>query len=139
MALESTTGLGVTQTRYYLTDTELGGLLAARTLIGLQRQSKTFGETLDYTMIGASPKNPYQFELIKMSVVEQVLIEASYLFTVTMQNLTREAKQKINIGKQAYAFLTGTGLDILFEEYNIALNAEVIRDQFNQRFHVRQS
>lgn len=59
------------------------------------------------------------------------------MFVHTDGKLTKEKQNAINNSKQAFAFISGTGLEVMLEEYGIGYDAEAIRTQFYQKFHIK--
>ncbi len=71
-----------------------------------------------------------------LAMICHSLKEASFLFTGTSNNPRNEFSRS-DISTQAYAFIQGTGLELMIEDYQLALNANRIRDEFNRIFGQR--
>ena len=69
-----------------------------------------------------------------MAVLTNAIYEASYIFTESGNRGKPLTKYSQKISQQSYAFIRGTGLDIMIEEYNIDYNPELIRNYFMERF-----
>lgn len=59
------------------------------------------------------------------------------MFVHTDGRLSREKLNALEASKQAFAFISGTGLEIMLEEYGLDYDAEKIRENFNQKFHIK--
>lgn len=68
-----------------------------------------------------------------LSMICHSLKEASFLFTGTSNNPRNEFSRS-DIATQAYAFIQGTGLDVMIKDFSLDLNADRIRDEFNRIF-----
>ncbi len=72
-------------------------------------------------------------------MLNHTLFEASYAFIHTNGKMTKEHLAKIGTSKEAFAFISGTGFDIMLEEYGLDYDADAIREFFYQRFHVKEN
>lgn len=77
--------------------------------------------------------------MLASSLLKHTLLEASYIFIHTNGKTTRDKHVKIATSKQALEFVMGTGLDIMLQSYGIEYNADEIREQFYQIFHIKDS
>ena len=77
-------------------------------------------------------------------LIENLFIEASFMFTHTnglnVDWNARQAKdysRQLNASQQAFAFIRGTGLDIMVQSYGIDYDVDELRYYFYKRFHVK--
>jgi len=59
------------------------------------------------------------------------------MFVHTNGKLSREKQIMMRTSQQALAFIAGTGLDIMIQEYEMDYDADSIRENFFQIFHVK--
>mgnify|MGYP001617392596 FL=1 len=59
------------------------------------------------------------------------------MFVHTDGKMSHDKLIKLESSKQALAFISGTGLDILLQEYGLDYNADSLRRLFYQTFHVK--
>ena len=72
-----------------------------------------------------------------LRVLTFTIEEASYMFTHTQNgHMNQVVRDKFRASKDAFLFVSGTGLDIMFEAYNIALNPESVRQKFFDKFKI---
>ena len=74
-----------------------------------------------------------------LSILSQTLISASRMFLYTNGYRGRQIKNEINEFKESFAFIQGTGLELLISDYGLGYDAERIRNGFNYLFNVRTS
>lgn len=66
-----------------------------------------------------------------MSSLVDALIDASYLFGYRERKIkTPPSKERMEKAAEAYAFISGTGLDKMIRYYDINLDPETLRSQF---------
>ena len=71
------------------------------------------------------------------SIVD-TLVSAAYIFG-DRHHANSEAhshKQRMKLGKVAFAFIQGTGLDVMIKHYKLDYNAEEIREKFYFIFRI---
>lgn len=68
-----------------------------------------------------------------MRVLTFTLQEASYMFVHTDGKSTRS---KMEASQEAFIFISGTGFDMMVEDYGINLDATRIREKFYDRFNI---
>lgn len=66
-------------------------------------------------------------------------MEAAYMFVHTNGKLTRDKLALLENSRQAFVFISGTGLEILLEEYGLGYDADQIRTTFYEKFHIKDS
>lgn len=59
------------------------------------------------------------------------------MFVHTNGKLTREKLQFIENSRQAFAFISGTGFELMIEKYALDYDADKIRTVFYEKFHVK--
>lgn len=73
---------------------------------------------------------------VGLSILAETIRMAGYLFTHTNGNSNRETKE----AKSCFAFIRGTGLELLIEDYELGYNADQLRycffDYFKQRKYI---
>jgi len=67
---------------------------------------------------------------IGASILVETLRDAAYFFTHSSRSLTHHEKIHFRETQSAYAFVTGTGLDIFLSRYYLDYNAQKLRDLF---------
>lgn len=74
----------------------------------------------------------------RASLIE-IIQAASFLFTPSSHWVTGEIRRKdaVREAKQCYAFIAGTGLEVMLDQYCIAYDADEIRRAFREYFKVR--
>ena len=66
-----------------------------------------------------------------LSTIADAIIDASYLFGYRERRLkTPVSNARLSIAKEAYAFISGTGLDRVIEYYALDLDADKLRTSF---------
>lgn len=105
-------------------------------MIGNLHQSETCGKTQEYKFIQVSADNVCQYGEIAISVLKHTLLDASYMFVNTNGKLNKEKRNNLKISREAFAFLSGSGLDIMLKSYDLDYNPDEIRYRFYTRFHV---
>lgn len=75
--------------------------------------------------------------MLAKEVLAKTILDAAYMFTHTNGKLTRERLTMYKTSQQAFAFLQGTGLEVMIQEYGLAYDAENIRSLFYEKFHVK--
>ena len=76
---------------------------------------------------------------IGLSVVCETLKFASLLFPTSNGYKPKVSTERRNEYRECFAFIQGTGLDLLLNQYEINYDANRIRNGFNYIFHVRSS
>lgn len=123
-----------------LQNTESNTLTVARNWIGRLHQLDTSTRTQEsFSVLSASPNGTWSYGQIALSILKNTLFEASYMFTHTNGCKSVTAMTSLQVSKQAYAFLSGTGLDIMLDEYQLDYSAESIRNAFYEKFQIRPS
>jgi len=73
-----------------------------------------------------------------LSSLVDTFVSASYIFgnrhDANAEGLTH--KERMEVGKNALAFISGTGLNVMIEYYQLDYNADKIRKQFFGIFKV---
>lgn len=59
------------------------------------------------------------------------------MFVNTCGKLTREKLQFIDNSRQAFAFISGSGFELMIEQYHLDYDADKIRSAFYEKFHIR--
>lgn len=77
-------------------------------------------------------------ETLLVGIIVDTFLEASYMFGYRQKaNAVGHTNPKLmDNAKEAFAFISGTGLDIMIKEYGIDLNPEELRFQFYQKFGI---
>lgn len=73
-----------------------------------------------------------------LCILANTLREASYYFTGT-SSLVGHPYKSSEIATKALAFIQGTSLEVMLEEYSIDLDANKIRAEFYRVFHATKS
>jgi hypothetical protein len=76
------------------------------------------------------------FEQIVMSALTNAIFEASYVLTGSMALGRPITKSVMKVSKESLAFIQGTGLDLMIQEYQIDYDASKIRHCFYRRFGI---
>lgn len=79
----------------------------------------------------------YGIDMMIMAAVTNMIVEASYVFSTSNLSGTKLVNKNNPIWKQSLAFLSGTGLDIMIKEFNIAYDPDELREQFYNWFNVK--
>ena len=87
--------------------------------------------------IEANVQGYFAYTEIAISVLRHTFNEAAYLYIHTDGKMSRESLIKIETSKQALAFIQGTGLEVMLEEYGLDYNADNLRQVFYRTFHVK--
>lgn len=74
-------------------------------------------------------------------ILETTLEEAAYMFVHTDGKSTgkralRHKRELMTVSSTALVFISGTGLELMLEAYNLAYDADNLRTLFYARFHV---
>ena len=119
-------------------DTESDTLTQARSLIGNLHQSGTSGRTLDCNIAQVDYKNILFFTTLAVSSLVNSLLEAAYILghrrKKNAEGKTNPRLQKAS--RQAFAFISGTGLDLMIERCQLDYDPDEIRSQFYILFNV---
>ena len=105
-------------------------------MIGNLHQSNASIETQEFKTVEVSAQEALFYTTLALRILTTTLREASYMFVHTCGRMTREKEKKIEESREAFIFISGTGLDILIEEYGISYNAEELREEFYKRFNL---
>lgn len=68
-------------------------------------------------------------------VLQTTIKEASLFFTRTDGRDARANRKMKDVAKQAVAFIAGTGLDIMINQYELDYDAQAIRESFYRMFN----
>ena len=118
---------------------ESSSLTQLRNVIGRIHQSATSTVIQDFPVIEANARGFYQYTRLATTILRHTFFEASYAFVHTDGKPTKEHLAKIGTSKEAFAFISGTGLEIMLEEYGLDYNADALREFFYQRFNIKRS
>ena len=118
-------------------DTGFASLTLARDLInGCPHPLSTSGATLATAQVDY--RNIVFMTTMALSSLVDTFMAASYLFgnrhDANAGGYTH--RQRMNAGKIAMAFISGTGLDLMIEYYRLDYNADEIRTQFFRHYKV---
>lgn len=116
---------------------ESNTLTQLRQLIGRLHESNGSTETHAFKLVEANGKGFFSYTQIAKSVLENTLVEAAYMFVHTNGKLSREKIQYIENSRQAFAFISGTGFEIMIERYGLDYDVDKIRTAFYEKFHIR--
>ena len=119
--------------------TTSGTLSTARELIGgIKPPSSTCTKTQEYkqSVVEANAKGFYFYNTLALSLITHTFTEAAYMFTHTANFPTRH-KQYLSASKQAFAFIQGTGLEIMIQVYNLDYDAAKLREIFYDKFNIQ--
>ena len=74
----------------------------------------------------------YIISTIGMSIIADALESASYLFISSSFKIAKSGclQHKVSEGEKSFAFISGTGLDIIIQEFELDLDPEKIRNGF---------
>ena len=109
---------------------------ASRNLIGQVRASHTSIETRTYKAKETDYKHMVLLDSLCMSSLVDALIDASYLFGYRERKLkTPPSAKRMDAAREAYAFISGTGLENMIKFYDIAIDAENLRSKFMELWH----
>jgi len=75
--------------------------------------------------------------MLASSLLKHTIIEAAYAFVNTTGKLTKQKRIMIETSKQALAFISGTGLDIMLQTYGIEYDPDELRESFYAIFHIK--
>ena len=113
---------------------ELLSLSHARQLIsGLARESETSTVTREFRFYAVPPDQVLQYDTLILQVVENTLRDASIQFVKTNGHI---GKNELKRSNEAFAFISGTGLEMMVQFYHLDLDPEFLRYKFYSRFHV---
>jgi len=87
--------------------------------------------------VEANARGYYFYDTLALSLITNTFVEASYMFTHTGGSLPKRHKQYLEASKQAYAFISGTGLEIMIQAYNMDYDADMLRDMFYAKFKIK--
>ena len=136
MGLENMIGLDLIKMENHLIDQESNTLTHVRDYIGSLHHSNTSGRIQDYKVANVDYRNIIFFTTLALSALSEVILDASYIMG-HRQKANSEGKTNPKLqesSRDAYAFISGTGLELMIEYYQLDYNAEEIRFQFYQRF-----
>lgn len=112
-------------------------------MIGCLHQSDTSGSTHALRLTRHTPRGLVAYDSLLLTILWNTLKEASYVFTATNinENYKHSSKfrKKIEYSRQAFALVSGTGLDIMFEKYQINYDPEEVRYAFYAKFGVKET
>lgn len=121
----------------HLTGSESNSLTQLRDAIGKLHRSETSTVTQELRLVEANGRGFFSYTQIAKSILQNALVEAAYMFVHTDGRLSREKLTALEASKQAFVFISGTGLEIMLEEYGLDYDAEKIRENFYQKFHIK--
>ena len=117
------------------TGTESNSLTAVRSQIhGFKQSVGSSGGTQTFNVVEANPQGGYSYILLVDSILQDTFVEASYMFIHTNGHVD---KRDMSLSRKAYAFITGTGLEIMLQSYGGEYNADELRATFYQIFHIK--
>lgn len=120
-----------------LTDIGSATLTQLRDWIGNLRQSNGSTATPALNLVEANGRGFFSYTQIAKSVLENTLVEAAYMFVHTNGKLTHQKIQHIENSHQAFAFISGTGFEMMIEQYALDYDADKIRTGFYEKFHIK--
>lgn len=107
------------------------GISSAKNSIGLVRESIISTETRTLKVYQTNYKSLVYMDSLCMTTIVDALVDASYLFGYrkrkTGKPMSDERKEE---AREAYAFISGTGLDAVIEFYGMDLDADKLRGMF---------
>lgn len=119
-------------------ETKSSLLSVARDLIGQKHPFGTYTETqVSHKIYEASPRGSYGYGVLAREVLTDTIREASYMFIHTNGNLSKAKLAMTETSKAAYAFLRGTGLEIMLQAYSIDYDPNSLRTAFYAQFHIK--
>lgn len=74
-----------------------------------------------------------------LSILTETLRSASFMFFHSNNGVhehSQSQKQKLRESYRSFAFVQGTGLDVLLDRYALAYNANLLREAFFKMFHI---
>jgi len=76
---------------------------------------------------------------IGMSILCETIKTAGYMFihSGVVSKRSHSSKTMMNESKDCFAFIQGTGLELLMEDYGIGYDADNLRITFYNEFHLR--
>ena len=117
-----------------LSSDKLLSLSHARSLInGLARESETSTVTRQVRFYAVPSNQVSQYDTLILQVVEQTLRDASIQFVKTNGHI---GKNELKRSNEAFAFISGTGLEMMVQFYHLDLDPGYLRYKFYSRFHV---
>ena len=134
MVQANTTGSARMATATCSTVFGLASLSHARHLIsGLQHQSQTSTETHEFRYYAVPQNQVLAYDTLILQTVANLFQEAAIQFIKTDQHIgVKSAKSS----EQAFAFIGGTGLEMMIRFYNLDLDASLLRSAFYRKFHL---
>lgn len=135
----STTGLNETKTQRGSMTTTAGTLSQLRESLGKLHPSDTFGKIHESKAVEIDARGLFAYASIANRVVENLFIEAAFMFTHTDNRMYNGKPEMLNASSMAFAFITGTGLEIMLESYGLDYNADTLRTVFYDRFNIKEA
>ena len=133
MVQANTTGSSPMATQRSSTHTELASLSVARHLIGQVHQSQTSTETHEFRFYQVPPNQVLAYDTLVLQMVGNLFEDAAIQFVRTDQHIGARSALK---SRQAFAFISGTGLDLMIRFYHLDLDANLLRSVFYRKFHL---
>ena len=111
---------------------ESNSLSRARDLIsGVKLQSEVYTSTQGYKVYRANKDSLIYMDTLCLSSLMNLLVDASYLFGHRQRRSRKPVSDaKMGEAREAYAFVSGTGLDNMIKYYNINMDPDVLRSKF---------
>ena len=123
----------------YSIDIEYGSLTKARDLIGSALQSEGSGKTLDWQVVQANHKKFAFCDTLVLAVLVDTFRSAAYWLQYQRENyLPERRKGEIESFRQAYALVSGTGLEKMITMLQINYDANLLRTHFYQIFAIEE-
>ena len=134
MVQANTTGSAPMATTSSSTRTELSMLGLARNLIrGNQHQSITSGVIQEFRYYAVPPNQVLAYDTLILQTVVNLFEDAAIQFVKTDQHIGVRSVKK---SREAFAFISGTGLDLMIRFYHLDLDANLLRSVFYRKFHL---
>lgn len=83
-----------------------------------------------------TPDRVIQYTTMVLESLCFTIREASYMFVRTNRTMTGDHMRNLKYSRQAFVFISGTGLDVMLDSYGIMYDADNIREAFYERFHI---
>lgn len=113
-------------------NTAYGSLSAARDLLGgIKHPSSASTEAQNYRVYKSDYKSLVFMDTLCTAMIVDALVNAAHLFGY--KKIKKDIPLKgahLYRAREAYAFISGTGLDKVIEYYQIDLNADELRSRF---------
>lgn len=137
MVMVNMIGLRKMRIAQHLIQQESGTLTQLRESIGRLHRSATSIVIQELQLVEVDGRGLFSYTQIAKSILQNALVEAAYMFVHTDGRLSREKLTALEASKQAFAFISGTGLEIMLEGYGLDYDADKIRTNFYEKFHIK--